>query len=399
MNKSAVFQEWWSRNVPVAPFSVGGGGAMRGPNAAPNALEDLVANLRRKYGPRAPAAVARTEQAVRDALGPAFQSTPAGMVNLGRRTPEGLPKSQAMPKGAFIGGGRPLQQVSVFDPTSPEGRVTAFHEAGHLADPGLGTLEGAMAYKNGLMLRAERAATRDALSRLAGDPTVDPAHLFRAYGTYLQEKFPVPESVRQHMAQNPIRERAMALREANVPVFLEGVQAQDKALRRFTQQRDVAMRRINAAAEARVEALKPIIIKLLAKKGVTLPPNANVDQMARQYLLESVLPRVTVKADPPRELATLGRLEAQGVAALKANPRYEAFQAAGRAVRGAERVADRNANTPAQKIEQLKTLPENLRPQMQDWFDAQRRRIDIAFGPGSGQQALAPIIQHIGWGT
>ena len=312
MNKSAVFTQWMARNAAVAPFSVGGGGGrlfsgFRGPTA-PNALEDAISNLRRRYLKKAPNAVAQAEKNLREGAGAAFNQVPRGEVVIGRG---GFASSEAKSQVLAPKGLPPQQGLRVFDPTTPGGRAVVFHEVGHLTDPYLNpNFTG--------MLRQERHATRDAFQRMGNDPAAR-ERLLPSYGTYLQNKFPLPDAVQAHMKFNPIQARA----------------------------NEVSARHA-AASRARTSELGG--------------------------LQDSFSSMLTLARDPQ-------------LTALRARQSV------------AGRIAGRNINTPAQELSRLRTLPTELRPQMQDWFDAQRRRIDIAFGEGAGDEALAPILKHIGWGA
>lgn len=401
MNKHSVFKEWLRRHGRVAaPFSVGGGGASFGPNAASSALEDLVSNLKRKYGTRAPRAVARTEQTVLDTLGPAFQAVPAGRISLGRRAPDGSPETHALARGSFSGG-RPRQAVAVFDPSSPQGRATAFHEAGHLADPMLHKPEGVAAYSSGLHLRAERAATLDALKRMAGDQNSDPDRLLQAYGAYLQQKFPMPAAVEEYISSNPIQQRAMGVAtRAAARANAAGGALRQAAQRQYNLRASAHNESVRTSLEAQVEALKPIIAKQIRSKGRVLPPNVDLDDLARQEVTRRWLGRTT-GAHETRASKGLAKEQARAAAKLETSPRYDEIRRAERTVQDATRISRRHTNSPHDRLERLRTMPfdRDRTLALIDWFDAQRQRLDIAFGAGAGDRALAPILEHIGWAT
>lgn len=397
MRKESVFQQWLLRNKGrvAAPFSVGGGGALLGPKSAPNALEDLVSNLKRKYGTRAPKAVASTEEALRATVGPSFQNVPRGRVQLGRRDANGVLVDRAIPVGGV--GGAPKQLVSVSNPATPAGRATAHHEAGHLEDPLLrGT--GLLNYNNGQTLRAERAATQTALRRIGTDSAVnDPTGLFQGYGTYLQGKFPLPEEIQAHMRANPINTRAQAVANKYNNAAEELATLQRSAYKDYHSALSNQERAAQQDFFARKDNLTSAVKKVLASRNQSLPAHVTADQVA-EFFLQKRLARQKFDGGSKAN-QTLRRLKARGDAALRKNPRVKELQSADKNQSMAKRIGWRNQNDMAQELQQLRTLPENLRPQMQEWFDAQRRRIDLAFGEGSGDRALAPILEHIGWGA
>lgn len=349
MNKHSVFKEWVLSRLPkVAPFSVGGGGPFLGPHVARNALDDTIARLRERYGNRAPNAVEGAAKLLQDTVGPSFQETPRGVVRLGRRV-FGKPRISAGPRGAYAFK-VPRQEVNLFDPLSPLGRDIALHEAGHLQDPMFRGPGAADRLDSDYNLRAEVAASRNALARAENSPGTR-QNLSHAYGTYLQENFPLPGRVTKHMRSNPF--------EARVPAF----EAR------------------KAAARAAYEAERDRILR--------------PGYMARAKLRRISKRKGTDLARPQKE--ELYNMASRLKERVHASPEYNRYSKAERAARDARTIASRNQNTEAVQLERLRTLPAELRPQMQEWFDAQRRRIDIAFGEGAGDEALAPILEHIGW--
>ena len=386
--KVGVFQEFSALQPRSASPSVGG--IARGGRTA---FDNLLGNLERKFGTRAPKFVSEFKANVVPAVASVEAAKPVDTYLLGRDLP-GAGGAQSSVRG-------PTNRFVVDDATgqtaialSGTGEGTAAHEVGHALDS-LGAPGFMGSYARG-PVPFERRATQHATADLGGDHK-DLPDLYRAYATYLQAENPVPVAPQEPMGAI---ERLLASRQAALDAARAEQAAAAQSLPASKKFEKHEATRLGAQRKAVAQSIADLRAQL-ADRGLKAPQITKYVARRQRQLLEAYRKQPIVGTAAEREtlLQAKNKAEAEAKAALQ--PKVD--EASKKLQRAEEFSGNMRKNNPKDdrrvKAERSLDYYANLEGEdqraFQNWLDAKQVEIDQAFGPGAGALAVSPILEEL----